>query len=75
MVVRTYYPSYLGNINKRIAVQTSRGYFETLSQKYLKSKKAGDMIQVVEPSRHKALSSNHSAAKRDTREWPQAQSH
>jgi hypothetical protein len=51
---------------RRIEVPSQPGQivFETLSQKYPTQKRSGGVPQAVEPSKHKALSSNPSAAKK-----------
>jgi hypothetical protein len=77
MVIHTCNPNYLEGISRRITVQGSpEQKYETLSEKYLKQKRAGGVAQVVEllHSMHKAMSSNPVLANRKTK-WTEKACH
>jgi hypothetical protein len=61
MVVHACNPSYLGNRGRKITVQgQGKVSTKTPTEKHTKSKRTGDMAQMVEylPSKHEALSSS-----------------
>jgi hypothetical protein len=78
MMVCAFHPRYKGSINRSITIQAIPGIFcKTLFKKISEAKRAWGMAQVIEclHSKHKALSSNPSSAKKTKTKTKHKKSH